>query len=287
MLSAGSSIPSVFLLHGMKRSGNHALVRWLLPQIDGTFVNNAIPVGPILGGTATMPDPVPFEAWRAGRPELREKQGRNLLVGLEDHELWVTPLLADGVRTRRLLILRRPEQMFSSRVRHASRVDMVAFPKDNNQVMQRVSAVWKQHARCFLGLEDVYPGRVAISFEAWVTCLDYRRAISGALGIDFDDRAFGKVGHQGGGSSFDGMAYEGRGHEMNVLDRISQLEPSERTVLDEIFLDAELQELSEAVHRADPFSQLAMASHQGAPGDGRPADLQDSGDARDPARPPP
>ena len=267
---AGRSIPSVFLLHGMKRSGNHALVRWLLPQIDGTFVNNAIPVGPTLRGVATMPDPAPFDAWRAGRAELRKrKPGDNLLVGLEDHELCVSPWLVEGIRMRRLLILRRPEQMFSSRLRHASRVEMVAFPKDNNHVMQRVSTVWKQHARCFLGLEDIYLGRVAISFEAWVTCHDYRRAVSAALGVVFDDSAFGKVGQQGGGSSFDGMVYEGRGHEMNVLDRVSQLKAPERAVLDEIFLDAELRELSEAVHRADPFRQLTMASHH-ALVDGRP-----------------
>lgn len=287
MLIAELSIPSVFLLHGMKRSGNHALVRWLLPQIDGTFVNNAIPVGPVLRGVATMPDPAPFNAWRASRAELRkEKPGGHLLVGLEDHELSVSPWHAEGARTHRLLILRRPEQMFSSRVRHASRVEMVAFPKDNNHVMQRVSTVWKQHARCFLGLEDNYPGRVAISFEAWFTSRDYRRAISEALGLVFDDRAFGKVGRQGGGSSFDGMAYEGRGHEMNVLDRVAQLKAPERAVLDEIFLDAELRELSEAVHRADPFRQLTMASHH-ALGDDRPNDPQGPGSLRNPARPAP
>lgn len=260
MVIAEPSIQSVFLLHGMKRSGNHALVRWLLPQIDATFVNNAIPVGPILRGVATMPDPVPVNAWRVDPPALRNKAPEgNLLVGLEDHELSVSPLRGDGIHMRRLLILRRPEQMFSSRVRHASRVDMVAFPKDNNHVMQRASRVWKQHARCFLGLEDAYPGRVAISFEAWVTRRDYRCAISQALGVVFDDRAFGKVGREGGGSSFDGMAYEGRGHEMNVLDRVSQLEPRERAVLDEIFLDPELRELSEAVRQADPFRQLLLA----------------------------
>ncbi|QDH70995.1 hypothetical protein [Marilutibacter alkalisoli] len=284
MLIAEPSTPSVFLLHGMKRSGNHALVRWLLPQIDGTFVNNAIPIGPILRGVETMPDPAPFIAWQASRPELRkEKPGGKLLVGLEDLELSVSPWQVEGVRMHRLLILRRPEQMFSSRVRHASRVEMVAFPKDNNHVMQRVSTVWKQHARCFLGLEDTYPGRVAISFEAWVTCRDYRHAISEALGLVFDDSAFGKVGLQGGGSSFDGMAYEGRGHEMNVLDRVSQLKAPERAVLDEIFLDTELRELSEAVHQADPFKLLTTTSPH-ALGDRRPKDLQDPGTPRSPAQ---
>lgn len=251
-------LSSVLLLHGMKRSGNHALVLWLLPQINGSFVNNAIPVGPILRGVAVMPDPMPFDAWRVARAELQGRCEGNVLVGLEDHGLSVSPLLEGDVRVRRLLVLRRPEQMFSSRLRHSSRVSMVAFPRENNQIMQRVASLWKEHARCFLGLEDTYPGRIAISFESWATDRKYRLAICDALGLCFDDKAFGMVGNEGGGSSFDGMSYQGRGHQMNVLDRVSQLDARERGVLDEIFQDPELQQLSNAVSRADPFRQLQL-----------------------------
>jgi len=236
------------------------LVRWLLPQIDGTFINNAIPVGPVLRGVKTLPDPMSLDAWIKGKRDVRGSGGASLLIGLEDLELEATPLADDERRTRRLLILRRPEQMFSSRLRHASRVDMVAFPRLNNDVMRRAVSVWKQHARCFLGMENSFPGRIAISFEAWVGDRDYRRALCDAIGIDFDDRAFGAVGHEGGGSSFDGMAYDGKGHLMNVLDRVSQLVPGERAVLDEIFQDVELRRLSGLVHDADPYRQLQMAS---------------------------
>lgn len=256
----GLACPTAYLLHGMKRSGNHALVCWLLPQVDAVFVNNAIPVGPILRSVAVMPDPVPFEAWCTGNVGLKRSDGRNLVVGLEDHELPVTPFLEDGVHLRRLLILRRAEQMFSSRLRHAAHVDMRAFPRGNDHVMQRVVSVWKQHARCFLGMENIYPDRIAISFEAWVTDRVYRGALCDAMEVEFDDRAFGKVGRQGGGSSFDGMAFDGSGHRMNVLDRVSQLAPGERAVLDEIFSDPELQHLSRLVREADPCRQLQMAS---------------------------
>lgn len=251
---------SVYLLHGMKRSGNHGLVRWLLPQIDGSFINNAIPVGPILRGVKMLPDPMPFDAWVKGKTDLRGSGSAGLLIGLEDLELEATPLADDRREVRKLLILRRPEQMFSSRLRHASRVEMVAFPRQNNDVMRRAASVWKQHARCFLGMENSYPGRIAISFEAWVTDREYRRTLCDAIGVDFDDRAFGGVGHEGGGSSFDGMSFDGKGHLMNVLDRVSQLLPEERAVLDEIFRDRELQRLSELVHNADPYRQLQIAS---------------------------
>ena len=257
--AAETGYASAYLLHGMKRSGNHGLVRWLLPQIDGTFVNNAIPVGPVLRGVKVLPAPMPFETWIASKSDLRGSGRTSVLVGLEDLELEVTPLTDDGRRVRRLLILRRPEQMFSSRLRHASRVEMVAFPRENNDVMRRAVSVWKQHARCFLGRDNSYPDRIAISFEAWVTDREYRRALCDAMGIGFDDRAFGAVGHEGGGSSFDGMSFDGKGHLMNVLDRVSQLVPGEREVLDEILQDSDLQNLSGLVQGADPYRQIQLA----------------------------
>lgn len=258
MIKTGYS--SVYLLHGMKRSGNHGFVRWLLPQIDGTFINNAIPIGPILRGVKALPEPMPLDTWLAGRTDFRGRGETSLLVGLEDLELTATPLVANADKVRNLLILRRPEQMFSSRLRHASHVEMVAFPRQNDDVMRRAVSVWKQHARCFLGIESVYSGRIAISFEAWVVDREYRQAICEALGIGFDDRAHGSVGHEGGGSSFDGMSFDGKGHLMNVLDRASQLVPEEREVLDDIFNDSELQSLSELVKKADPYRQIRMVT---------------------------
>ncbi len=248
---------SVYLLHGMKRSGNHAFVLWLRPQLGAMFVNNAIHVGPILRGSKSLSKPMPFDAWKAGREELQDWRGGNLIVGLEDHEPSVSPILGDDVPTRTLLLLRHPEQLFSSRLRHAWHVEMPAFPRENNAVMQRMVAVWKMHARCFLGQGDACPGRVAVSYDAWVADRDYRAAICGALGIGFDDGAFGKVSPYGGGSSFDGMDYQGRGQQMNVLDRSSQLDERERVVLHEIFEDPELRVLSEAVRGADPYERLS------------------------------
>ena len=45
-----SASPPLTLLHGMKRSGNHALVNWLQPMLGAAFHNNAMPVTDHLGG---------------------------------------------------------------------------------------------------------------------------------------------------------------------------------------------------------------------------------------------
>ena len=249
----------LLLMHGMKRSGNHAIGHWFLPQLQGAYFNNLVPLGDILRGRP-MPAPQPFAAWREAQAQRRGERIERLLVTLEDHDLRFNPFVDIDIPTRHLLVLRDPRQVFSSRIRKAFRVEMPAYPRQDGPVMQRAVALWKQHARCFLGIDDGGGdrGRVAILFEAWLGDAAYRAAISSELGVPFDDTGFGKVGTEGGGSSFDGTRFDGRGHLMSVTDRVSALEPHERAVLDAVFRDRELCELGEAVLAAEPRAQLVL-----------------------------
>jgi hypothetical protein len=243
----------------MKRSGNHAVIEWLLPQMRCAFVNNAIPLGPILRGRP-FPAPIAFDAWLPRQEVEGETQSRReWLVSLEDHGLGVVPFECAGLDLRRILLVRQPEHLFSSRLRKAWRVDMPAYVRTyEDAVMQRAVGIWKQHARCYLGEEDAFRGRVAILFDQWVSDPGYRAAVSDALGVGFDDAGFGRVATVGGGSSFDGTSFHGRGHEMNVLDRASQLDPKERDVLERIFEEPEARRLREAMRLADPLQKLRL-----------------------------
>lgn len=245
----------LYLLHGMKRSGNHAIVNWLLPQLDCTCFNNMIPIGNILRGRPWPPQS-PFGEWRREQDGLGRKSAAGVMATLEDHELQVSPFTDVDVPMCRLLVLRQPDQLFSSRLRKAFNVDMPAYPRANDAVMRRAVAVWKQHARCYLGDDVGYADRVAILFDTWVVDEGYRAAIATALGVGFDDGGFGRVGEEGGGSSFDSTRFDGRGQMMNVADRVSALAPHELAVLREIFDDAGLRELQKAVREADPRAQL-------------------------------
>ena len=242
------------LLHGMKRSGNHAVINWLLPQLSVAFVNNFIPVGELLRGKP-MPAPRPFAGWRELQPSGDALGG--WLVSLEDHDLSVQPFEGVDIPVRRLLVIRDPWQMFSSRLRKAGKVVMPAYPRANDSTMQRVVDLWKRHASCYLGEQGAYGGRIAILFDEWVRNREYREAVSDALGVRFDDGGFGRVGSEGGGSSFDGTAYDGKGHAMDVSRRMAALEPQERTILEEIFRDGDLHALGRRVMAADPFARIA------------------------------
>lgn len=254
-MTAGSH--ALYLMHGMKRSGNHAITNWLLPQIKCVHFNNLIPVGKILLGRP-MPDPKPFAGWRRQEELSRGTSLPRLLVTLEDHDLRLMPFTGIDIPARSLLILRDARQLFSSRVRKAFRVDMPAYPRAAGEVMERAVTLWKQHARCFLGASDDCPARVAILFDAWFDDIAYRAAISAAMDLSFDDRGYGKVSPEGGGSSFDGTAFNGRAQFMGVANRYDELEPPETELLEAIFQDQELLELHQAVSEADPLRQMVL-----------------------------
>lgn len=234
----------LFLLHGLKRSGNHALVQWLLPQLGAAFFNNLVPLGPLLRGKP-MPAPAPYAAWRA-----RHGAPARVLASLEDHPLALSPFVDVDVATTRLLIVRMPDHLFASRIRKAFTVDMPAYPRTDGPVLRRAIALWKEHARCLLGDETGYPGRVAVLFDRWFVDRDYRASIAAALGVPFDDRGFGRVGSEGGGSSFDGTRFDGRAADMAVTDRAGALAPHERALLDVVMSDPEVRALHAALRQS-------------------------------------
>jgi hypothetical protein len=213
---------------GMSRSGNHAIINWILAQFPGRtcFLNcaepgtnpfvSARPRTPELPGWRALYEGFDVEAERAGRLSRKDL----LIHSYEDtflgpfkksenearHDGWV------GRSARRidLLILRDPRNLFASRLASG-----YGWLDDD-----LVARVWAQHAREFLGLRrNLRQERLMLSFNEWATDLDYRRWVAGALGLDFDDRAAHRVPAAAGGSSFDGTAYDGRAEQMPVLHR--------------------------------------------------------------------
>ena len=166
------------------------------------------------------------------------------------------PFAAVDVPLQRLLVVRMPDQLFASRIRKAFTVDMPAYPREDGTVMRRAVALWKQHARCLLGDTAAYPGRIAILFDRWFTDAGYRAAIARALGVAFDDRGFGRVGAEGGGSSFDGTRFDGDAGKMAVTDRVGALAPHERALLDTVLADPDIAALHAALQAADVVKLL-------------------------------
>ena len=212
---------------GMSRSGNHAIINWLLAQLPGRwcFLNCAEPkTNPFHSARPTEEgkcwrsnDPgFDLEAHQAGRLSPKD----SLLVSHEDTFLkrafgpdaserqraWV----GDFERRLDVLILRDPYNLFASRWRFGHQ----AF---GDHIMMRM---WKQHARAFLGHTRALSGPVlGVSYNTWASDEDYRAEIAGQLGLDFTDEGFSEIARCGGGSSFDGTRYDGRPDRMKLFER--------------------------------------------------------------------
>ena len=138
----------LLLQYGMKRSGNHAISAWLVCKMTCEFVNNLVPIGPILQNNLPYPESQHFQLWKA-----QYNSTKIIYVTLEDIELDYEPFHRVDSRSQKILVLRHPDNVFSSRIRKAFNVNMSAYPRNNSAIMQRSVGIWKQHARCYLGMK--------------------------------------------------------------------------------------------------------------------------------------
>lgn len=231
------------LVHGMKRSGNHAIIQWMLAQGEFTFHNNIVPIAAILRGDRPLPEPRDFAAWRAERVS----PGQSICASLEDHRPDFRPFCDLPADVTQILILRDPENFLASRIRKAGKAIHPAYPRGPGPMLTRVTEGWKAHAREFLGLTNHLHNKVPVYFNAWFSDEAYRARLSARLGLDFSDAGYAQVSGVGGGSSFDRTTFDGENRRMKVLERKTQLSEDEARFLAEVLRDEELRELGRRV----------------------------------------
>ena len=211
----------------MSRSGNHAIIQWLLAQAEGRvcFLNCAEPKNNPFCWARPLGTGLPYVAndpsfhWEEERAGVFSPKDY-LLHSYEDcflgmfrrgpwekqHDAWVGP----SASRCDILILRDPFNLFASRLK----CGIGRIPP------QTVARMWKQHARQFLGVQQYLPNpTVVISYNRWFSRKSYRRQIAEQLGLRFSDRGFHKVSDTAGGSSFDGLRFRHRAVRMKVLER--------------------------------------------------------------------
>lgn len=219
---------TVIRIVGMARSGNHAIINWILEQLAGCwcFLNCVEPstnpfhtARPIAEGEPGFRTTIPgfdLAAERAGRLSSKDA----IVFSQEDTFLKIAlgpaaaavqeAAVGSGRRRIDVLILRDPYNLFASRRRLSYQ-----FVTDRTAVR-----IWKQHARAFLGESPfLVPDAVRIRYNDWVHDRGYRRHVADRLGLSFTDAGIDRVARSAGGSSFDGTRYEGRATEMAVFDR--------------------------------------------------------------------
>lgn len=206
---------------GIQRSGNHAIISWIIQQFDGKracFLNNVRhgdhdPYVVAPQRKAYGLDDVPEAQWREAPKAL-------LVYSYEDDAKRLTPgatsLLASafspafeakretylGSSARRLdiLILRDPANNFASRLK---KLDKLTGVKD----LPTIVAFWKELARAALDAEARRdPETLVVRYNQWFADKRYRQQLSRQLGGVFSDATLRQVSEIGGGSSFDKTA---------------------------------------------------------------------------------
>lgn len=255
----------IIVVHGMKRSGNHAIIHWLLAHGRFIFINNILPINPVLSGKELIPSQAEFNyQWLRKRLPLHKRFPVSLdfgskrllwkpsmMVSLEDHDLKTTPDLIAACRVENILIIRDPQNMFASRIRKAStRTSHPAYPARAGADLDRVIRLWKVHAREFLSTTSHLENKTCIYFDLWFSSREYRMSICQALGFNFTDKGYSKVATEGGGSSFDRTNPESGNQRPDVLNRQSYLQEHEQELLENIFADKELSDLARKIREA-------------------------------------
>ncbi|MCF6263567.1 MAG: hypothetical protein L3J24_08300 [Xanthomonadales bacterium] len=223
IISAESTTEMNFLelrVCGLMRSGNHAIIDWIINQHAGQpvcFLNNV-----------KHGDNDPYIHYRQkvlyGIDEdisievLRSLPKQLLICSYEDREELesarldflnsATRLGMDAIRRRYLgrsqhffdiLIVRDPFNCFASRVKLLQTRGAMRGVKNLALILHN----WKVTARAAIALEK-YPeaNKIVINFNRWVTDVDSRQQLSKRLLGTFSDESLLSVSSFGGGSSF-------------------------------------------------------------------------------------
>ncbi len=217
---------------GMRRSGNHAIMNWILLQLKGSKV--------VLDN---MQEHQPLAT-----PNKRLKPGFgkvNLLVSHEDRELndffltYNEEQFGKAKNKFSLLILRDPYNWLASW--YAWQDELGIRFRNDKAFRDHTINLWKDYARLYLKWQtEESKGsrqeiRISINYNQWVKSMEYRKALAQTLLINFTDKGRNKMSINGHGSSFDGMAFNGRASELNVLERWKQFEsdPEFRALFDD------------------------------------------------------
>lgn len=229
----------------MSRSGNHAVINWVLHQLNGSycFLNCAEPKhNPFTTARPLTSDGKTYDTNIKSFDLEQEQQGNfadkdyliysyeDCFLGSVNHPIfkknrdsWV----GRAESKKNLLILRDPFNLFASRIK--SNLLLGHYSHGAKPISPyTLKRIYKQHAKEFLGEKNYLKDKLPVNFNSWASSLQYRENITKQLEIPFSDKGFQKVSKAAGGSSFDGLKYSGKAKRMNLHGRWEEYAADER-----------------------------------------------------------
>ena len=172
---------------GLPRNGSQAILQWIRSQI---------------------PDVKYYEGRLMGSDELSE--GNNLI---RFESLYFSDYVEKNIDAKTIAVLRNPWNVIAS---HNKWNRGGVLYKRKNEAIK----IWNDYYNKYLNNDlDI----LFIIYDKWFSDKEYRKNIINKLGLEFSDEGFETVPKAGGGSSFDGVEYNGNAQQMDVLSRYKQV----------------------------------------------------------------
>ena len=231
----GSHI-TLYQVLGMKRSGNHAIINWILNGLPGlcSFCNDL--------SLESIPADAPIKKSRLGG-----LAHTHLICSYEDlytEEVFSRSPVIDNIgQSIPILILRDPYNWAASWL--AWDTAWGKSFRENKAYRNRIIAHWINHAEAYLALEKNSASKIGINYNQWVVSASYREDLANRLGMKKSLETIPSVSALGNGSSFDGMKFEQNPLKMKVLERWKNF--SEDLIFEEIKRNSEVRRLSEKI----------------------------------------
>ena len=211
-----------FSFYGLRRSGNHAILEWLIQNMGGSGerkvikksrliqVNNAAYINE---ANTYEVESVFMEDWK-----LSNSNYDYLIVSYED--VGLNHMKEATKEYKKIAIIRDIPNLFASRYKRyiSKRSNSM---KKNMRIDEYAVNLWKELATC-----DKNTDTVLIKFESWVESKEYRDQISKQLGLvnyDITDT----MTNFGNGSSFSGKK---KPTAKELANRINQVELPEEVI---------------------------------------------------------
>lgn len=206
-----------FLVLGMRRSGQHAIIQWLCDQF-----------GPYLFLNDYSEQTVPEQNNDRTGPSCKivSLEDRTVAQGLQEAKQ-----IPDFKDFQTIVILRDPYNMFASRLGGH-------ILADTGRCTEKAITNWKDHA-------TPQEGVLQVCYNTWCTDPEYRKQIAIQIGGSGSDATIQNIPKACGGSSFDGFKFNGQASNMGVFDRWQKVRHD--TKFKQICADPEITELAKNI----------------------------------------
>lgn len=199
------TMPKEIFVLGLQRSGNHAIIAWLVDALSDR------------GQVYIFDDFFNPVALADREPQRLLPETKTVIVNVEDCTVadskeQLDRAVADGYlpigrdpTPTLVVILRDPFNLFASRGAFQQQCQL-------GNVSKAAIACWKDHARWSLD-------GGAIFYNQWCKSAFYRDRIAAHFGCTSNDLTIDRVPQSAGGSSFDGMTFDGSAAAMQTEQR--------------------------------------------------------------------